>query len=71
MSPVKDRAIDFYKRSVEISHAKGYQREEASFLGNIGLVYEVLGEYQQAVDFHQHQQKLANVIGDRLGEANS
>ena len=44
---------------------------EAAALGNLGLAYDALGEYAQAIDFYQQQLDIARQIGQRLGEANS
>ena len=44
---------------------------EANSLGNLGIAYDSLGEYERAIDFHQQQLAIAREIGDRQGEANS
>ncbi|MGB7520927.1 MAG: tetratricopeptide repeat protein, partial [Spirulinaceae cyanobacterium] len=40
-------------------------------LGNFGNAYNSLGQYQQAIDFHQQSLEIFREIGNRGGEANS
>jgi CHAT domain-containing protein/Flp pilus assembly protein TadD len=42
---------------------------EAAALGGLGIAYDALGDYAQAIDFHQQQLEIARQIGDRQGEA--
>jgi tetratricopeptide (TPR) repeat protein len=44
---------------------------EAAALGGLGIAYDALGDYAQAIDFHQQQLEIARQIGDRQGEANA
>ncbi|MGF1461020.1 MAG: tetratricopeptide repeat protein [Leptolyngbyaceae cyanobacterium] len=37
----------------------------------LGLAYSALGQYQQAISFHQQSLEIAREIGDRRGEANA
>lgn len=41
---------------------------ESIVLGNLGLAYYDLGEYQRAVEYHEHHLKIARKVGDRGGE---
>ena len=59
-----EQALTIYR---EIGNRQG----EANSLGNLGLAYYSLGQYQKAIDFHQQQLEMAREIGDRQGEANS
>ena len=40
-------------------------------LTSLGNAYQFLGQYREALDFHQQQLEIAREIGDRLGQANS
>ena len=42
---------------------------EGQALGNLGLAYYSLGQYQTAIDYHQQDLDIAREIGDRSGEA--
>ena len=53
------------KIAIEISDRGG---EEAAY-GNLGNVYQSLGDYQKAMGYHEKQLKIAIEIGDRGGEA--
>jgi CHAT domain-containing protein/Tfp pilus assembly protein PilF len=44
---------------------------EANSLGNLGLAYYSLGQYQKAIAFHQQSLEIEREIGNRQGEANS
>ena len=41
---------------------------EGRFLGNLGLAYYSLGQYQRAIDYLQQALEIARAIGDRNGE---
>jgi tetratricopeptide (TPR) repeat protein len=40
-------------------------------LGNLGLAYDSLGQYERAIDFHQQSLAISREIKDRLGEGAS
>lgn len=42
---------------------------ESSALGNLGITYHALGEYQRALDYHQQSLAIDKTLGDRLQEA--
>ncbi|NJN22740.1 MAG: tetratricopeptide repeat protein, partial [Leptolyngbya sp. RL_3_1] len=42
---------------------------EGRTLGNLGLAYDHLGQYEQAIDFYEQRIAIAREIGDRAGEA--
>ncbi len=44
---------------------------EANSLGNLGLVYDALGDHGRAVNFHQQSLAIKRQLDDRQGEANS
>jgi tetratricopeptide (TPR) repeat protein len=43
----------------------------AASFNNLGSAYYSLGEYQQAIEYHQQSLVIAQEIGDRRGEADS
>ncbi|MEG4515897.1 MULTISPECIES: tetratricopeptide repeat protein [unclassified Microcoleus] len=45
------------------------QEGEANSLGRLGLAYDSLGEYEQAIYFHQKHLDISREIKDRTGEA--
>ncbi|MEM6252693.1 MAG: tetratricopeptide repeat protein, partial [Cyanobacteria bacterium P01_D01_bin.156] len=44
---------------------------EANTLGNIGIIYDLLGDYPQALDYQEQSLALKRELGDRAGEANT
>ena len=54
-----------------ITREIGDREEEADSLYNLGFAYLRLGQYQQAIEFHQQALAMTREIGDRQGEANS
>jgi tetratricopeptide (TPR) repeat protein len=44
---------------------------EGNKLGNLGNVYNSLGEYRTAIEYHQKQLEISRNIGDKQGESNS
>jgi tetratricopeptide (TPR) repeat protein len=43
----------------------------AGFCGNLGIAYQSLGQYPQAIEYHQQWLAIAQEIGDREGEASA
>ncbi|HEY9797173.1 MAG TPA: tetratricopeptide repeat protein, partial [Leptolyngbyaceae cyanobacterium] len=60
--------IPLFRKLLEISQKTGDQQGEGAALGNLGTVYNSLGDYQQALDYYQQCLTLARDIGDRQGE---
>jgi tetratricopeptide (TPR) repeat protein len=56
---------------LEITKEIGDRNGEAKSLGNLGIAYYSLGQYQQAIQFQQQSLEITKEIGDRNGEANS
>jgi tetratricopeptide (TPR) repeat protein len=46
----------------------GKRQDEGNALGNLGIAYDALGEYQRAIDYHEQHLTVAREIGDRRGE---
>ncbi len=49
----------------------GDLKRQANALGNLGNVYQSLGQYQKAIDDHQKSLEIAEKIGDRGSKARS
>ena len=58
-------------RAVRTAFPDDSRRGEAAALGNLGLAYFSLGDYERAIDFQQQALEIALQIGDRHGEAAS
>jgi tetratricopeptide (TPR) repeat protein len=41
---------------------------KARALGNLGIAYDSLGQYERAIDFYEQHLAIAREIGDRAGE---
>ena len=52
----------------EAARAIGRKDAEGAALGNLGNAYNSLGEYRQAIEFHEQHLQIAREIGDRRGE---
>jgi tetratricopeptide (TPR) repeat protein len=46
----------------------GDRSAEGAHLGNLGLVYNSLGEYRRAIDYQEQRLAVARELGDRQGE---
>jgi tetratricopeptide (TPR) repeat protein len=65
-----ERAIDYYKQALAISHEIGDRRGEGNKLGNLGLAYADLGQVERAIDYYEQALPISREIGDRRGEGN-
>jgi tetratricopeptide (TPR) repeat protein len=64
--------VDLYSQLHTDWHPSPEQRQTyAAVCGNLGVAYTSLGQYQQAIDFHQQSLEIKRDIGDRGGEAGS
>jgi tetratricopeptide (TPR) repeat protein len=52
-----------------LCRAVGDRRGEANVLGNLGIVYQTLGDFHQALSFFQAALKLDCALGDLAGQA--
>lgn len=48
-----------------------YRKGEGATLQNIGVIYNELGQYEQALDFYQKALVIRKEIGDKTGEGNT
>ncbi|MFQ5342622.1 MAG: CHAT domain-containing protein, partial [Anaerolineae bacterium] len=62
------RGLDLTESALEIARGH-YQQLELEALNNIGLVYDALGEKQQALGYYEQALPLMRQVGDRAGEA--
>ncbi|MEM9541373.1 MAG: CHAT domain-containing tetratricopeptide repeat protein, partial [Cyanobacteria bacterium P01_E01_bin.42] len=63
-----NRAIDYHEQSLVIVREIGNRSGEGKSLGNLGNVYQSLGEYHRAIDYYEQSLVIAREIGDRSGE---
>ncbi|TAD79089.1 MAG: tetratricopeptide repeat protein [Oscillatoriales cyanobacterium] len=66
-----DNYIEDWHHEGELAKLTGDRQGEAASLGNLGLAYRSLGQYQRAIDLYEQSLAIAREIGDRKGEANS
>lgn len=62
-------SIEKYKEAIPLFRSLGDRSGEAAALTSVGLVYDALGEKQQALDCLSQALPLWRAIGDRGGEA--
>jgi len=53
---------------LKVAKEIGDRNGEGRGYGNIGIVYDSLGDYQKATEYHEKDLKIAQEIGDRAGE---
>jgi tetratricopeptide (TPR) repeat protein len=61
--------IIWIKRALQVAREQGLRKDEGTLLNNIGLVYDNLGQPQQALDFFNQALPISREVGDRSGEA--
>ena len=62
------RAVECYKRALELARADHERQAEGAWLMGLGLAYLALGETQRAIEFYEQALAIAREIGDRRGE---
>lgn len=60
--------INWLKTALAVTKQTGDRRIQGTTLGNLGLAYHLLGEYEKAIDFHQQALAISREIGDHLGQ---
>jgi CHAT domain-containing protein/Tfp pilus assembly protein PilF len=65
----KQKALEYYKKSLPIRQAVGDQSGEATTLNNIGGVYSDLGQKLKAMEYYRKSLVIMQVVGSRSGEA--
>lgn len=64
----------FYKEKIELYErllGKLSIREDGLYLGNLGIAYKSIGEYEKALALQQQSLEIDRQIGNKQGEANS
>jgi tetratricopeptide (TPR) repeat protein len=64
-------ANSLFQQSLQISQQIGDLNGEANSLNNLGNAANFLGQYPQAIAYHEQSLQISRDIGDRNGEANS
>jgi tetratricopeptide (TPR) repeat protein len=57
-----DRALEYFKKALEMHHEVGYKREEAQDLRNIGKVYKLKCEPEKALKFLEKSLEIYRTI---------
>jgi tetratricopeptide (TPR) repeat protein len=60
--------ITWLEPALVAAHQVKDRRAEGAHLGNLGIVYDLLGEHRRAIEYYQQTLQLAREIGDRAGE---
>jgi len=63
------KSVEKYQEALELRRRAGDRRGEAKTLSNIGEVYYILGETQNALEKFNEALPLRRAVGDRTGEA--
>ena len=53
---------------MKIAKEIGDRAGEGAAYGSLGIAYNLLGDYQKAIEYHEKDLKIAKEIGDRAGE---
>jgi tetratricopeptide (TPR) repeat protein len=64
-------AVKLYQQSLDISIEICDRYNQSAPLGNMGNIYNLLGEYQRAIDFYQQSLEIQCEVDDRRGKAAS
>jgi CHAT domain-containing protein/Tfp pilus assembly protein PilF len=66
------QALDLYRDPViQAAFPHESRRGEGNALGNLGIVYRNLGQYERAINFYEQRLVIAREIGDRRGEGDT
>ena len=67
-----ERALELYRNpAVQAAFPQESRQGEGNALGNLGLAYYSLGQYQTAINFHEQSLAIAREIGNRQGAGNA
>ncbi|MGK7883903.1 MAG: tetratricopeptide repeat protein [Crocosphaera sp.] len=67
----KENALHCYYQGSDISREIGDRYGEGNSLQNLGIIYEYLAKYQEAIEYNQQSLAIFKEIRDRHGEATS
>jgi tetratricopeptide (TPR) repeat protein len=62
------QALSLLEKAAQAAEQAGNRWNQGAHLGNLGIAYAALGQYQQAIDYYQQALTIAREIGDRGGE---
>jgi CHAT domain-containing protein/Tfp pilus assembly protein PilF len=60
-----DKAVDHYKRSLQVAQTIGNRRGIGRTLNNVGMVFADWGRYDKAVEYYHKSLSISEEIGDR------
>lgn len=63
------QALAKWDQGLKLAEKSGDQPAKADFLGNLGLVYDALGQYNRALEYHRQALALHREIKNPRGEA--
>ncbi|MEX0728378.1 MAG: tetratricopeptide repeat protein [Planctomycetaceae bacterium] len=61
-------SIDFLQPAAELACQLGRKRAEGNAWGNLGCAFTALGEFDKAIEAHQHALAIDRELGDKAGE---
>lgn len=64
-----DKALKYGMEAVELAKDLRLEKQRASALNNIGLIYEEQGDYMKALQFYQISLEIKQKLGDKKGIA--
>ena len=64
-------ALRSWRGGLDLAQQQGNEQAKGIFLGNIGLLYDIFGQYQKALSYHQKALAVHRRIGDVKGEGNN
>jgi tetratricopeptide (TPR) repeat protein len=65
----RERALQYYERTLPIRREVGDRSGEGVALNNIGAVYDKLGQREKALQYYERALPIRREVGDRSGEA--
>ena len=63
-------ALTLLQDSAFCAEKRGHKQAQGAHLGNLGLAYSNLGQYQQAIEHYRQALAIQNEIGDKRGQGN-
>ncbi|KOY85855.1 hypothetical protein AD998_06605 [bacterium 336/3] len=66
-----ERALEYTKKSLELSKKLRFEKFEANNYGILGIIYTNLGNYQEALTYHKKSLFIKAKITDKQGVGNS
>ena len=68
MAKQQGNIIELLQNVLRLPQELAYQEDEGSAYGNLGNAYQSLGDFQQAIQYHQKHLEIAKDLRDRAGE---